>query len=120
MPAFPQYWIRDRKDGPRRACTGAMTTDGNCMHVILEGVEYRAFDQIPETVNKERKRPLGFMAPGLFVVEGNSKNELIQGLQALSSHIKDTSSQDDPFLLLKKKIRPWVETIEPLAQILVS
>ncbi|MGB2929839.1 MAG: beta-ketoacyl synthase N-terminal-like domain-containing protein, partial [Desulfobacterales bacterium] len=55
MPAFPQYWLRDREDGPRRACTGAMTTDGNCMHVILESVEYESIDRIPEKVAGERK-----------------------------------------------------------------
>ncbi len=58
MPDFPQYWLRDRKDGPRRACTGAMTTDGNCMHVILESFEYESIDRIPEKVTRERKRPL--------------------------------------------------------------
>ena len=57
MPASPQYWLRDKKNGPRRACTGAMTTDGNCMHVILEGFEYESLDQIPEKVARERKRP---------------------------------------------------------------
>jgi len=116
MPAFPQYWMRDRKDGPRRACTSAMTTDGNCMHVVLEGYEFEPSERIPETVKKERKRPLGFMAPGLFVVEGNSKNELIQGLQALSAHLKDTPSQDDPLSSSEKKDPAVGETIEPLAR----
>ncbi len=58
MPASPQYWLRDRKDEPRRACTGTMTTDGICMHVILEGFEYESLDQIPKKVARERKRPL--------------------------------------------------------------
>ena len=39
IPAFPQYWSRDKKDGPRRACVGSMTIDGNCMHAVLEGIE---------------------------------------------------------------------------------
>jgi acyl transferase domain-containing protein/3-hydroxymyristoyl/3-hydroxydecanoyl-(acyl carrier protein) dehydratase len=96
MPAFPQYWLRDRKDGPRRACTGAMTTDGNCMHIILESVEYESVERIPEKVTKERKRPLGAIAPGLFVVEGDSKNTLIEGLEALHLHVKDSSTRPDP------------------------
>jgi PfaB family protein len=99
MPAFPQYWVRDRKDGPRRACTGAMTTDGNCMHVILEGVEYESFDRIPEKITRERKRPLGVMAPGLFVVEGDNKNSLIKGLDALHLHVKNSWSGPSPALL---------------------
>ncbi|MCP4716327.1 MAG: polyketide synthase, partial [Deltaproteobacteria bacterium] len=40
IPAFAQYWSRDRKNGPRRACVSTMTIDGNCAHVILEGYEY--------------------------------------------------------------------------------
>jgi acyl transferase domain-containing protein/3-hydroxymyristoyl/3-hydroxydecanoyl-(acyl carrier protein) dehydratase len=55
IPSIAQYWLRDRKDGPPRACTGAMTTDGNCMHVILESFEYQSFDRIPEKVAGERK-----------------------------------------------------------------
>ncbi|MGB6010146.1 MAG: beta-ketoacyl synthase N-terminal-like domain-containing protein, partial [Desulfobacterales bacterium] len=115
MPAFPQYWMRDRKDGPRRACTGAMTTDGNCMHAILEGFENEPFKRIPEKVKKERKRPLGFMAPGLFVVEGNSKKELIEGLRALSAHLKDAPDRDDPLSSSEKKDPAIDEKIEPLA-----
>ncbi len=39
IPIKPQYWFRDRQDSPRRACVGAMTSDGNCAHVLLEGNE---------------------------------------------------------------------------------
>ncbi|MFH2219899.1 MAG: beta-ketoacyl synthase N-terminal-like domain-containing protein [Pseudomonadota bacterium] len=88
FPAFPQYWFRDRKDGPRRAVTCAMTSDGNCMHIILEGIEYESQDTIPEKAEHERKRPLGYGSHGLFVVEGNDKEEMISGLDALDCHIK--------------------------------
>jgi PfaB family protein len=116
MPAFAQYWMRDRKDGPRRACTGAITTDGNCMHVIVEGFEYGLSERMPETIEKERKRPLGFMTPGLFVVEGNGKNELIEGLRALSAHLKDAPGRDDPLSSSEKKDLTMDEKIEPLAR----
>ena len=58
MPSFPQYWPRDRKDGPRRACTCAMTTDGNCMHVIMESFKDESLKQMPEKVAGERKSAL--------------------------------------------------------------
>ncbi len=93
IPAFPQYWFRDRKDGPRRACAGSMTTDGNVMHVILEGFEYQSPDFTPAKVKRERKRPLGFMPSGLFVVEENSKKALIKKLDDLNLHVKDSLSQ---------------------------
>ncbi len=96
MPAFPHFWLRNRKDGPRRACTCSMTANGNYSHVILEEFEYSFSDrietQVLKKVNQERKRPLGFKCFGLFVVEGNSKNELIEGLDNLYSHAKQYES----------------------------
>ncbi len=116
MPAFAQYWMRDRKDGPRRACTGAMTTDGNCMHVILEGFEHGPSEKIAQTVKQERKRPLGFTTSGLFVVEGDSKKELTKGLYALSVHLKDAPDRDGPSSSSEKKDPAMNEKIEPLAR----
>jgi len=43
------------------------------------------------------------MAPGLFVVEGDSKNTLIEGLEALYLHIKDSSSRAYPAALSSEK-----------------
>ena len=103
MPGFSQYWSRNRKDGPRRACVGSMTLDGNCMHAILEGIEYDPFDQGSEKIFLERKRPLGFIKPGLFVVEGNNENELLEGLSALKLHMKNSQYRTGP-------------SMEPLAQ----
>jgi len=105
MPAFPQYWSRDRKDGPRRACVGSMTLDGNCMHAILEGIEYDTFSQDTEKIILERKRPLGVIKPGLFVIEGNSENELLKGLSALKLHMKH--SQDKAGLPMEPLARSW-------------
>ena len=105
MPAFPQYWSRDRKDGPRRACVGSMTLDGNCMHAILEGLEYDVFDQGSEKILLERKRPLGFMKPGLFVIEGSSENELIEGLSSLLLHMKH--SQETAGRSMEPLARSW-------------
>ena len=94
-PAFPQYWLRDRQDGPRRAITGAMTPDGNCMHVVLEGFEDKPFGNnlapapVMEIVQRERKRPLGLKPFGLFVVEGDRKNSLIESLDTLDRHVQE-------------------------------
>ena len=119
LPTASQYWIRDRADGPRRACVSAMTLDGNCMHAILEGAEYDASEQDSDRNFKrlalERKRPLGFAAPGLFIVEGNTENELLEGLSALSLHIEtslDGKSRSYP--INENSPAAW-EKIEPLA-----
>ncbi|MBW2193466.1 MAG: type I polyketide synthase, partial [Deltaproteobacteria bacterium] len=116
LPAFPQCWLRDRKDGPRRAVTCAMTADGNCMHVILEGVEYDAADRIPEKIKQERKRPLGYVAPGLFVVEGNDQKELNRGLDALNRHINSRAQIDTTSLPSNEPDASEVGQMEPAAR----
>ena len=123
MPRFSQYWSRDRKDGPRRACVGSMTLDGNCMHAILEGIEYETFDRGSEKIFLERKRPLGFIKPGLFVVEGNSENELLEGLSALKLHMKHSQNKTAPSM--EPLARSWfrkneLDSDKPLAVSIVA
>ncbi|MEJ2475173.1 MAG: beta-ketoacyl synthase N-terminal-like domain-containing protein, partial [Desulfobacterales bacterium] len=111
LPAFSQYWARDRADGPRRACVGAMTLDGNCMHAILEGFEYNELDRnagrVVEKAVLERRRPLGFSAPGLFVVEGGTENELLEGLSSLSRHIQTSSDRSEQSVQVGKLAVSW-------------
>ncbi len=106
MPAFPQYWIRNKEDGPRRAVVCAMTTDGNCMHVVLEGMEYTARHPLRHTVSdrvaRERKKPLGFMPHGLFVVEANSKRNLMHGLDRLSLFLSQGPERSQPMEALAR------------------
>jgi acyl transferase domain-containing protein len=70
MPKFPQFWLRDRIDGPRRALAGAMTRSGECFHAILEGVGYEPDHPAADKIEIERKHPLGGQTHGLFVIEG--------------------------------------------------
>ena len=102
IPAFPQYWLRNRQDGPRRACTSAMTPDGNCMHVILEGFEYESVELIPEKVAAERINPLGFKPVGLFVLEGERRSDLLENLEALATHIKNIMNAPGPHSSFEK------------------
>jgi len=87
FPVRPQYWFRDRKDGPRIACTGSITSDGNCMHTVLEEYEYK--DKTPDIVVEERKKPLGSRGFGLFIIEGDSKKDLHTGLDYLKTQVAD-------------------------------
>ncbi|MBW2568431.1 MAG: type I polyketide synthase [Deltaproteobacteria bacterium] len=107
MPAFPQYWLRDAKDGPRRACVCSMTSDGNAMHVILESIEHASYSHIPKQLKIERERPLGVNPPGLFVVEGNSKDSLVQGLEALGQQVKTGGRHLEPMA------RAWYQNNKP-------
>ena len=92
FPAYPQFWLRDRKDGVRNAMVGSMTTDGNCMHVILAGFDYESENIIKndviQKVRLERKKPLGFKGLGLFAVEGDTRQSLLSGLDTLNQHIE--------------------------------
>jgi acyl transferase domain-containing protein len=117
VPVLPQYWLRNRKEGPRRACSSAMTTDGNCMHVILEAFEHESVERIPIKVTHERKQPLGLSSAGLFAVEGNSKNDLMKGLDALALHVKNTARIDsNPHFSHIEKVSSNDEKIEIAAR----
>ncbi|MEJ2282208.1 MAG: hypothetical protein P8X85_01285 [Desulfobacterales bacterium] len=100
IPAYPQFWLRDRQDGPRLALVSAMTPDGNCCHVLLEGYDHQAVNHktrsAPRKVQQERKRPLGFQPGGIFVVEGLNKQELLAGLETLLDQVKLQQRQNAP------------------------
>ena len=108
MPHFPYYWLRNRIDGTRKACTGVITRDGVCMHVVAEEYDYP--DNLPQRLKKqvdiERRKPLGFRpgAAGLFVVEGDNDNELIQGLDSLYRFIMTIDERDAN---IEKVARQW-------------
>ena len=117
FPAYPQFWLRDRKDGARKAMVGAMTADGNCMHVILAGLDHESEKKIEndviQKIRLERKNPLGFRRLGLFAVEGNSKESLLSGLELLNKHIEKhlTASHGDdrnnPNAAIEAAARAW-------------
>ncbi|MBW1899739.1 MAG: type I polyketide synthase, partial [Deltaproteobacteria bacterium] len=98
FPIFPHFWMRNRKDGARRACVASMTTDGNCSHILLEG-----FDYLTDILNKdllqkiewERKRPLGLKSAGLFIVEADQKEELIENLDNLYQFVRKYSDKEE-------------------------
>ncbi|MBI5591445.1 MAG: type I polyketide synthase [Deltaproteobacteria bacterium] len=93
FPGFPQYWTRNRQDGPRRACCAALTANGTCSHVVLEGHETPLSLKIATSADRERRKPLGHTVSGLFIVEGTDRGALISGLNLLDQHIQ----QQTPF-----------------------
>jgi len=82
VPLRPQYWLRNRAEGPRRAGVSSMGTDGNCGHAVLEAA--------PEAAEggraaMERRQPLGARDEALFAVEADDAAGLLNGLAALRS-----------------------------------
>jgi len=110
IPRFPQYWLRDRQAGPHRACISTMTSDCNCSVVILESSETSELDRVSDAVVKERKRPLGAMPLGLFVVDGNDKNSLLSGLETLLQFVRSADRKD---LAIEACARHWFEAHPP-------
>ncbi|MFP4446422.1 MAG: beta-ketoacyl synthase N-terminal-like domain-containing protein, partial [Desulfosudaceae bacterium] len=98
MPRFPQYWLRNREEGLRRACTSAIAADGNCFQVISEEFEYAPSlpAELLSRVAAERAMPLGLRPgrPGLFLVEADDDRGLLAGLDELGRHIRNVDERD--------------------------
>ncbi len=107
IPAAAQYWYRDRRNGPRRACVSTMTSDGNCSHAVLEAFEYQGVEQIPNQVVSERHAPLGFRGWGLFVVEGFDRTQLLKGLKELALHVSESHRKHR--ISMAEEARTWFE-----------
>lgn len=92
MPLHPQYWTRNRFSGPRRACVGSLSSDGSCMHTILE--EHHAANQqtlspdLARQIKIETSAPLGLNKPGLFVIEGDTPQSISDRLDELGKYME--------------------------------
>jgi acyl transferase domain-containing protein len=84
VPRSPQYWLRNRAEGPRRAGVSAFGFDGNCAHVVLEALENEAARFDPT----ERLQPLGAREEALFAVEANNVAALSVELNRLRAHVE--------------------------------
>lgn len=80
-PRHPQYWLRNRVKGPRRAGVTYAGLDGSVAHVVLEGVE-------TEASSVELREPLGAHREGLFVTRGGSVNALLNELSRLRRFVE--------------------------------
>lgn len=79
--ATPRYWLANHEETPRRAALATSSVDGTVFHCILE--EYRGAS-ISHVSNIERSQPLGARQEALFVVEGDSTESLLVGMDRLT------------------------------------
>ncbi len=80
VPRGPQFWLRDRDDGPRRAAVASLGTDGNALHIVLE-----AFEPDATTTTDDRLQPLGMRRSALFAVEADDRAGLLGLLDELAA-----------------------------------
>lgn len=85
-----QYWLRDRRDGARRAAVTAANIGGGTGYVLLS--EYEERDSVSAGTRQgevERDRPLGARTQALFLVRADDRAalgdqlDLLDGLAAL-------------------------------------
>jgi len=82
VPRRPQYWLRNRADGPRRAGVSSLGSDGNCAHAVLESAPQAAEDA---RAGAQRRQPLGAREEALFVLEADDAAGLLAGIADLRS-----------------------------------
>lgn len=98
IPQAPQYWLRNRAEGPRRAGVTALGPDGNCAHVVLDG-----FDQASERADAERRQPLGARSEALFAVEDDDRAGVLAGL----ADLRAWAGRQKPGVNIERLARAW-------------
>jgi acyl transferase domain-containing protein/3-hydroxymyristoyl/3-hydroxydecanoyl-(acyl carrier protein) dehydratase len=81
FPRSPQYWLRNRADGPRRAGLSCFSITGVCSHVVMEGWEGAR----PAARVGERLQPLGEGKEALFVISADNPALLAAAAKELES-----------------------------------
>ncbi|OAI52660.1 3-hydroxyacyl-ACP dehydratase, partial [Planctomycetaceae bacterium SCGC AG-212-F19] len=86
LPGGPQFWLRNRIEGPRRAAVSSCSVSGQCFHVVLEEDDRPASAIHTSSVNR-----LGADAEALFAVEGNSPAALRDDLRRLGQLVRSSA-----------------------------
>ncbi len=81
-PDAPQFWLRDRDRGPRRALVGGVGVDGNVAHLVVEEAGS------PVVGDRADARPLGDRPAALFAWSGGDVAGLLDGLGRLEALIR--------------------------------
>ncbi|MFA7534977.1 MAG: beta-ketoacyl synthase N-terminal-like domain-containing protein [Desulfuromonadales bacterium] len=88
-PAGPQFWLRNRADGPRRALVSGLGSDGGSSHVLLEGWE----DKADLCRSGADPAPLGPCGEALFALEGDAVADLLEQIDRLRSFLTEHAAE---------------------------
>ncbi|MHC5018820.1 MAG: beta-ketoacyl synthase N-terminal-like domain-containing protein [Planctomycetota bacterium] len=92
-PQGPQYWLRDRADGPRYAAATALGVDGTALHTVLEG---------HDASEPPAPAALGDRPAGLFAVRAGDAG----GLPAALDRLEQCAARH-PDLPIERLARRW-------------
>jgi PfaB family protein len=83
----PQYWLRNRTDGPRRTMVASISTGGNSCHAILEQTP----QQEQNSNNTYSELLSGTCKDILFSINGDTEQELSDSLTRLDESLNNSS-----------------------------
>ncbi|HNX77856.1 MAG TPA: beta-ketoacyl synthase N-terminal-like domain-containing protein [Candidatus Rifleibacterium sp.] len=86
-PAAPQYWLRNRLNGPRIAAVNSFSIDGSFYHAVLaeNDAELQLSEKAQTACNRTRIFPAGAPAEAIFLVDGVNACDLRERLSALKN-----------------------------------
>ncbi len=104
VPEGPQFWVRNRAEGPRRAAVSATSLCGRAQHVVLEEFEGGNARHEPAggTIAPERSQPLGPRPISLFALEADDEPGLLARIDELA-----TIAHDDRAAAIEALARRW-------------
>jgi acyl transferase domain-containing protein/3-hydroxymyristoyl/3-hydroxydecanoyl-(acyl carrier protein) dehydratase len=89
-PNGPQFWLRNRAEGPRRATVRASSLSGNHELVILE--EAARTEPRPPGIAVESSQPLGARPLALFAIEADDEVGIIERIKELGRMARTSSA----------------------------
>jgi len=98
-PESSQYWIHNRKEGPRRTALSCFSADGNCTQVILEAFERQKGSDADIELFQPAPREVE-----LFAIEADEVSELLECMGRLRSHTFDSPERD-----IGSQAKTWLE-----------
>ncbi len=93
-PDKPQYWLRNKVQGPRTASVNAFSVDGTCYNLVLQGFENDE-KLNPNAIEKSAKKrlfPVNQSPETVFIISAESNDQLLKKLSALQNSFKSFDS----------------------------
>ena len=104
----PQFWLRNRAEGPRRAEVRTFGLGGTCHTLILEAVEDAVQPRGVAEIEIERAQPLGARRLAVFALEADDRRRLIERIAELIA-----LAGEDPDPPIERLARRWWSRCKP-------